>query len=160
MSLYDEEDPAIWFRLIDETNTLANLPKQVLRDILDTDAACNKSKIPFDDLKVVLLGQFGKSKWQFYFVMLRLPLGMDSMMPRILLGKLKELLSHSISPDNNLFHSMFLIKLPPSMRKTVGTGNHKLAAAMVKAAGALWEALGGNDPTVAWHGRSPTPAKE
>jgi hypothetical protein len=47
---YDEEEPHIWFRLIEAqfaaggirsqklkyTNALANLPKQVLRDILDT----------------------------------------------------------------------------------------------------------------------------
>jgi hypothetical protein len=43
-------------------NALANLPKQVLRDILDTVDACNESDQPFDDLKIVLLGQFGKSK--------------------------------------------------------------------------------------------------
>ncbi len=87
---------------------------------------------------------------------------MDSMMPRILKGKLKQLLSHGISPDNDLFLSMFLIKLLPSMRKTVGAGNHKLAAAMVKAVDTFWEARGGNDSTVAaakaWHDRIPTPA--
>jgi hypothetical protein len=38
---------------------------------------------------------------------------------------------------------MFLIRLPPSMRETVGAGAHKTAAAMVKAADALWDARGG-----------------
>jgi hypothetical protein len=42
-----------------------NLPKQVLGDILDTVNACNKSDQPFDDLKIFLLEQFGKSKWLF-----------------------------------------------------------------------------------------------
>ncbi len=45
---------------------------------------------------------------------------------------------------------MFLIPLPPSMRETVGAGAHKTAAAMVKAADALWDARGGgHDPTFA-----------
>jgi hypothetical protein len=44
---------------------LVNLPKQVLGDILDTVNACNKSDQPFDDLKIVQLEQFGKSKWLF-----------------------------------------------------------------------------------------------
>jgi hypothetical protein len=43
---------------------------------------------------------------------------------------------------------MFLFHLPPSMRKTVGAVNHMTAAAMVKAADALWDARGGHNPTV------------
>jgi hypothetical protein len=39
---------------------------------------------------------------------------------------------------------MFLIHLPPSMRETVGAGAHGMAAAMVKAADALWDAQGGH----------------
>ncbi len=84
---YDEEEPAIWFRLIDAQFTptgiqsqkikYANLLKQVLQGILDTVDTCNESDLPFDDLKAVLLGQFGKSKWQSYFELLRLSLGMD-----------------------------------------------------------------------------------
>jgi hypothetical protein len=35
------------------------------------------------------------------------------------------------------------------MRETVGAGNHETAAAMVKAADALWDARGSHDPTVA-----------
>jgi hypothetical protein len=52
-----------------------HLPKQVLRDILDTVDVCNESDQPFDLLKDILLGQFGKSKWQSYFELLRLPMG-------------------------------------------------------------------------------------
>jgi hypothetical protein len=44
---------------------------------------------------------------------------------------------------------MFLVHLPLSMRESVEAGNHKTAAAMVKAADALWEAQGGHNPTVA-----------
>jgi hypothetical protein len=72
---YDEEEPHIWFRLIEAqfsatgiksqklkyANALASLPKQVLRDILDTIDVCNDSDEPFDFLKNTLLGQFGKS---------------------------------------------------------------------------------------------------
>ncbi len=42
---------------------------------------------------------------------------------------------------------MFLIRLPPSMRETVGAVNHKTAAAMVMAANALWDARRGHNPT-------------
>jgi hypothetical protein len=75
---YDEEEPHILFRLIKAqfaaagiksqklkyTNALPSLPKQVLRNILDTLDVCNDSDHRFDLLKTVLLGQFGKSKCQ------------------------------------------------------------------------------------------------
>jgi hypothetical protein len=77
---YDEEEPHIWFCLIEAqfaaagiksqklkyANALASLPKQVLRDILDTLDVCNNSAEPFDFLINTLLDQFGKSKWQSY----------------------------------------------------------------------------------------------
>jgi hypothetical protein len=83
---YGEEEPHIWFRLIEAqfaaagirsqrlkyANILASLPKQVLRDIQDTIDVCKDSDQPFDHLKEVLLRQFGKSKRQSYFDLLRL----------------------------------------------------------------------------------------
>jgi hypothetical protein len=173
---YDEEEPHIWFRLIEAqfaaagiksqklkyANALASLPKQVLRDILDTIDVCNSSDEPFDFLKNTLLGQFGKSKWQSYFELLRLPLEMQGLKPSVLMGKLKQNLPPGASPDNDLFLAMFLIRLPASMRETVGAGDHRTAAAMVKAADALWDARGGHDPTVAaastQRSRSPAPS--
>jgi hypothetical protein len=165
---YKEEEPAIWFCLIEAqfavagiksqqlkyANTLANLPKQVLLDILDSVDACNKLDQPFDDLKVVLLGQFSKSKWQSYFELLYLLLDMQGLEPTIM-GKL-------VSSDNDLFLAMFLIRLHHSMREVVGSWNHKTAALMVRAADALWDARRGHDPTVAAAtspcNRSPAPA--
>jgi hypothetical protein len=143
-------------------NTLASLPKQVLRDILDTLDVCNDSDEPFDFLKNTLLGQIGKSKWQSYFELLRLPIEMQGLKPSGLLGKLKQHLHPGMSPDNDLFLAMFFIRLPPSMRETVGASTHKTAAAMVKAADSLWDARGGHDPTVAaastQRNRSPAPS--
>jgi hypothetical protein len=52
------------------------------------------------------------------------------------MGKLKHL-PHGISPDNDLFLSMFLIPLLPYMQVAVGAGNHKTAVAMVRAADAF-----------------------
>jgi hypothetical protein len=91
LSLCDEEDSHICFRLIEAqftaagirsqrlkyANNLASLPKQVLWDILDTVDVCNDSDQPFDHLKEVLLRQFGKSKWQSYFDLLCLPMEMQ-----------------------------------------------------------------------------------
>ncbi len=160
---YHEEEPHIWFRLIEaqfaaagiksqklkNANALASLPKQVLWDILDTIDVCNDSDEPFHFLKNTLLGQFGKSKWQSYFELLRLPMEMQGLKPSVLMGKLKQHLPPGVSPDNDLFLAMFLIHLPPFMRETVGAGAHKTAAAMVMAADALWDARGGHNPTVA-----------
>ncbi len=102
---YDEEELHIWFRLIEAqfaaagiksqklkyANALASLPKQVLRDILDTLDTCNDSDEPFDFLKNTLLGQFGKSKWQSYFEVLCFPMEMQRLKPSVLMGKLKHL---------------------------------------------------------------------
>jgi hypothetical protein len=116
---YDEE-PHIWFHLIEAqfvvagirskklkyANAIAHLPKQVLRDILDTLDVCNESDEPFDFLKNTFLGQFGKSKWQSYFELLRLPVEMQGLKPSILMGKLKQHLPPGDSPDNDLFLAM------------------------------------------------------
>jgi hypothetical protein len=172
---YDEEEPHIWFRLIEAqfavagirsqkfkyAYALAELPKQVLWDILDTLDVCNESDEPFDYLRNTLLGQFGKSKWQPYFELLRLPMKMQGLKSSVLIRKLKQHLHPGISPDNDLFLAMFLVCLPPSMHETVGAGHHMTAAAMVKAADALWDARGGHDPRVAaattQRSRSPAP---
>jgi hypothetical protein len=86
---------------------------------------------------------------------------MQGFKPSVLMGKLKQHLPPRVSPDNDLFLAMFLVHLPPSMRETVGAGNHTTATAMVKAADALWDARGGHDPTVAaattQRSRSPAP---
>jgi hypothetical protein len=68
------------------------------------------SSQPFENLKIVLLEQqFGKSKWQSYFDLLHLPLDMQGLKPSILMGKLKQSFSHSVSPEKDLFLEMFLI---------------------------------------------------
>jgi hypothetical protein len=120
------------------TNALASLPKQVLRNILETVDICNESDQPFDHLKDkdVLFGQFGKSTWQSYFKLLRLPMECKASSPASH-GKLKQHLPHGVSPDTDLFISMFLIQLLHSMREVVGAGNHNTAVAMVGAADAL-----------------------
>jgi hypothetical protein len=101
---YNEEEPHIWFRLIKAqfaaagiksqqlkyANALASLPKQVLWDIWDTLDVCNDCAKPFVFLKNTLLGQFGKSKWQSYFELLRLPMEMQGFKPSVLMGKLKQ----------------------------------------------------------------------
>ncbi len=118
---YDEEEPHIWFRLIEAQfaaagiksqklkydNALASLPKQVLWDIVDTLDVCNDSADPFNFLKHTLLGQFGKSKCQSYFELLRLPMEMQGLKPCVLMGKLKQHLPPRVSPDNDLFLSIF-----------------------------------------------------
>jgi hypothetical protein len=62
---------------------------------------------------------------------------MQGLKPSVLMGKLKQHLPPGVSPYNDLFLAMFLIRLPSSMRETVGAGAHGTAAAMVKATDAL-----------------------
>jgi hypothetical protein len=81
-------------------------------------------------------------------MLLRLPMEMQGLKSSILMGKLKQHLPPGVSPDNDLFLAIFLVRLPPSMCETVGAGNHMTAAAMVNAAHALWNARGGHDPAV------------
>jgi hypothetical protein len=101
---------------------------------------CNNSDKPFEYLKNTLLGQFGKSKWQSCFELLCFPMEMQGLKPSVFMGKLKQHLPPGVSPDNNLFLAMFLVCLPPSISETVGAGNYMTAAAMPKAADALWDA--------------------
>jgi hypothetical protein len=87
---------------------------------------------------------------------------MQGLKPSVLMGKLKQHLPLGVSPDNDLYLAMFLIRLPPSKRETLGAGAHGTAATMVKAANALWDAWGSHDPTVAatstQRSRSPAPS--
>ncbi len=84
---------------------------------------------------------------------------MQGLKPSVLMGKLKQHLPPGVSPDNDLFLAMLLICFPPSMRETEGAGAHGMAAAMVKAADALWDARADHDPTVAaaWTQRRRSP---
>ncbi len=97
-----------------------------------------------------------------YFKLLRLPMEMQGVKPSVLMGKLKQHLPPGVSTDNDLFLAMFMIRLLPSMRETVGAGAHGTATAMVKAVDALWDAWGSHDPTVAaastQRSRSPAPS--
>ncbi len=95
---YGEKEPHIWFCLIEAqfaaagiksqklkyADALASLPKQVLWDILDTLGVCNNSTEPFNILINTLLGQFGNSKWQSYFELLRRPMEMQGLKPSVL----------------------------------------------------------------------------
>jgi hypothetical protein len=87
---------------------------------------------------------------------------MHGLKPSILTGKLKQHLSPGVSLDTDLFLAMFLIRLQPSMRETVGAGNHKTAATIVKVVDVLWDARGSHDLTIAAAmtqcSRNPAPA--
>jgi hypothetical protein len=76
---------------------------------------CNDSDDQFNCLKDALLGQFGKSKWQSYFELLRLPMEMQGLKSSILMGKLKQHLPPGVSPDNDLILAMFFVRLLLSM---------------------------------------------
>jgi hypothetical protein len=133
--------------------TFSNCENITREDLTHPVAAAATSQVklcPYDEEEPhIWFRLIGKSKWQSYFELLRLPMEMQGLKPSVLMGKLKQHLPPGVSPDNDLFLAMFLIRLPPLMRETVGTGAVKTAAAMVKAADALWDARGSHDPMVA-----------
>ncbi len=104
---------------------------------------------PLTILKTLCLGSLERANGNPILSFYALPMEMQGLKPSVLMGKLKQHLPPGVSPDNDLFLAMFLVRLPPSMRETVGAVNHTTAAAMVKSADALWDARGGHDPTVA-----------
>ncbi len=141
-------------------NALASLPKQVLRDILNTLDICKDSAEPFNYLKNTSLASLERangspilnyfaSQWKCW-----------ASSPVFSWGS-----SSSISLSEfcltTIFSFMFLIHMPPSMWEAAGAGTHEMAAAMVKAADALWDARGSHNPTVAavltQRSRSPAP---
>jgi hypothetical protein len=71
---------------------------------------------------------------------------MQGLKPSVLLGSSNNI---SLQEYHLTMTFFFLIHLLPSMRETVGAGGHRTAAAMVKAADALWDALGGHERTAA-----------
>jgi hypothetical protein len=158
---YDEEELHIWFRLIKAQfaasgirsqklkydNALASLPKQVLRDILNTVDVCFDSDQPYDHLKDVLLGHLERANGSLTLTCFAFPWKCKASSPA-LMGRFKQHLPQGVSLDTDLFLAMFLIRLPPSMRETVGAGNHKTAAAIVKATDPLRDTQGSHNPMV------------
>jgi hypothetical protein len=88
------------------------------------------------------------------------PVEMQGLKPSVLMGKVNQHLPPGFSPDTDLFLAMFLIRLPLSMHEAKGAGNYKTAAAMVKAADALWDARGSHDPTIVAASPAPKSGKQ
>ncbi len=124
-------------------NTRANLHKQVLRVILDMVDAFNNSDQPFDDLNKFCWGSLARAS--------------DSHILTYCISPWKWMASSQAFSQAScnstslmeLVLFMFLIRLPPSMCEAVGSGDHKTATAMVRAADALWDACCIHDPLVA-----------
>jgi hypothetical protein len=111
----------------------------VLWNIVDTADVCNESDQPFDLLKEILLGQFGKSKWQSHFELLQLPMEMQGLQAQRPHGEAQAASSAQYQPRQRSFSHDVLIQLTPSMREVVGAGNHRTALAMVRATDTLWD---------------------
>ncbi len=116
---------------------MACLPKLVLWNILDTVDVSNELDQPFDLLKEGLLGQFGKSKWQSYFELLRFPMECRATSPAFSWENSNNTYPMALA-QTTTFLSKFLIRPPPSMREEVGAGNHKTALTIFRAVDALW----------------------
>ncbi len=158
---HDEEEHHIYFHLIEAqfAGGRDQIPKTQVCQCSDQPAQASplghfrhtrclqRLRQAFWLLKKTLHSWFRNSKWQSYFELLHLPLEMQGLKPRVLIRKLKQHLPPGVSPDNDLFLAMFLIRLLSSMREATGVGTHTTAAAMVKAADALWDTRGGHNPT-------------
>jgi hypothetical protein len=81
----------------------------VLWNIGDTADVCNESDQPFDLLKEILLGQFGKSKWQSYLELLRLPMVMQGLQAQRPHGEAQAASSARYQPRQRSFSHNVLI---------------------------------------------------
>jgi hypothetical protein len=97
LCLYNDEEPHIWLCFIKAQFAAAGIKSQKFK------YTCNNSDEPFNFLKNTLLRQFGKSKWQSFFELLRLPMEMQGLKPSVLMGKLKQHFPPGVSPDNDHF---------------------------------------------------------
>ena len=88
--------------------------------------ACRSEEFPYDALQKFLLGQFGKSKWTSYFDLLRLPSTVETARPSTVLARLGSYLPFNADANNEIFMAMFLMRLPPSIRESVGSSNHTI----------------------------------
>jgi hypothetical protein len=113
-----------------------------------TGCLCNDLDEPFDCLKDAFLGQFGKSKWQSYFELLRLPMEMQDLKPSVLIGSSNSIslqefhLTQSFPCDVFYLPTAFHLRSSSSWQPQDGRGH-------CEGCGALWDVQGGHNPMVA-----------
>ena len=93
---------------------------------------------PYEQLREKLITKYGKTRWQRAFALLDHP-DLGDRRPSTLMAEMLALLPGGARPDI-LFLSMFLRRLPPSMREHLAASDVETAEEMADLADKLWDA--------------------
>jgi hypothetical protein len=152
------KDPKMWFsqaeaqfrraRVTAETTmydyVLMKLPQDVVMSVralvLAIEADPVKQEQSYTLMKEALLGSYGMTKWQMAHSLLDHP-DLGDRRPSAMMAEMLSLRYETTAPDS-LFLTLFLRRLPPSIRDHLSAANHATATEMAAHADILWDARG------------------
>jgi hypothetical protein len=130
---------------------LAKLPQDVMVNFTDlitdcTLAAAGNNGDPYTTMKDAILEFTQKPKWSCYMDLHTLPPQGD-IRPSHLMAKLINMLPHGVKPDNDLFYSFFMFRMPQNVREVLALTDYPNARAMAAAADRVWDLRQSAPPT-------------
>jgi hypothetical protein len=152
------KDPKMWFsqaeaqfrraRVTAETTmydyVLMKLPQDVVMSVRALVSAIEadpvKQEHSYTLMKEALLGSYGMTKWQMAHSLLDHP-DLGDRRPSAMMAEMLSLRYETTAPDS-LFLTLFLRRLPPSIRDHLSAANHATATEMAAHADILWDARG------------------
>ncbi len=97
-----------------------------------------KQETSYTLMKEALLGSYGMTKWQMAYALLDHP-DLGDRRPSAMMAEMLSLRYETTAPDS-LFLTLFLRRLPPSIRDHLSAANHTTATEMSAHADILWDA--------------------
>jgi hypothetical protein len=130
---------------------LAKLPQDVMVNFTDlitecTLAAADNNGDPYKTMKDAILEFTQKPKWSCYLDLHTLPPQGD-IRPSHLMAKLINMLPHGVKPDNYLFYSFYMFRMPQKVREVLALTDYPNARAMAAAANRVWDLRQSVPPT-------------
>jgi len=120
-------------------HVVMRLPEQVSISLRSLLLSVDEDTVdPYEQLKEKLITKFGKTRWQRAFALLDHP-DLGDRRPSTMMAEMLALLPAGARPDI-LFLSMFLRRLPPSMREHLAANDEDTAEEMAGLADKLWDA--------------------
>jgi hypothetical protein len=150
------KDPKMWFtqaeaqfrraRVTAESTmydyVLMKLPEDVVMSVRALVSAIEADPVKQENsytlMKEVLMGSYGKTKWQMAYALLDHP-ELGDRRPSAMMAEMLAL-RYETSPPDSLFLALFLRRLPASIRDHLAAANHETATVMATHADILWDA--------------------
>jgi hypothetical protein len=135
-------------------HVITALPEAVIISVVDLlETFTPDSEDSYTRLKERLLGKFTPSKWQLLNQLVDHP-DLGDRKPSTMMDEMLALLPVG-EPASELFQTLFLRRLPLSMREHLGTEDFEDAREMAERADQIWAARATGSSTVAAVGRQP-----